>query len=220
MQVTDIRSGKPVALNLKSRIPDEIFVFGAVYINAEPEKYVRFITDTERLSKLPEYPGIGKFSNPPQAADMKNFELDSDDIAALKKCKPGDCMLQLPSRGMELFQKSINWSAPDAARQVNDLLRKTAAQRIIDYQKGGNQILGEYNDKENPRKVAEQFKYMISYSKGIAFVSARFLQLPAQLSCGETSQRRRHVSVGKSEVRSEADAADTAHRNHARERPE
>jgi hypothetical protein len=166
-QVANIRNGKPVALDLKSRIPDEVFVFGAVYINAEPEKYVKFITDIERLSKLPEYPGIGKFSNPPQAADMKNFELDSDDITALKKCKPGDCMLQLPSRGMELFQKSVNWSAPDAARQVNDLLRKTAAQRLIDYQKGGNQILGEYNDKENPRKVAEQFKYMISYSKAL-----------------------------------------------------
>jgi hypothetical protein len=166
-QVTDIRNGKPVALNLKSRIPDEIFVFGAVYINAEPEKYVQFITDTERLSKLPEYPAIGKFSNPPQAADMKNFELDSDDIAALKKCKPGDCMLQLPSKGMELFQKSINWSAPDVSRQVNDLVRKTAAQRVVDYQKGGNQILGEYNDKENPRKVGEQFKYMISYSKAL-----------------------------------------------------
>ena len=164
-QIADIRNGKPVALDLKSRIPDEIFVFGAVYINAEPEKYIKFITDIERLSKLPEYLAIGKFSSPPQVSDLKNFELDNDDITALKKCKPGDCMLQMPSKGMELFQKSVNWSAPDVARQVNDLLKKGAVQRLSDYQKGGNQILGEYNDKSNPRKVAEQFKYMISYSK-------------------------------------------------------
>jgi len=71
----------------------------------------------------------------------------------------------MPSRSMELVQKSVNWSAPDVARQVNDLLKKGAVQRLSDYQKGGNQILGEYNDKSNPRKVAEQFKYMISYSK-------------------------------------------------------
>jgi hypothetical protein len=164
-QIAGIRNGKPAAVTTKSRIPDEIFVFGAVYINAEPEKYVKFITDIERLSKLPEYPAIGRFSNPPQISDLKKFELDSDDITALKKCKPGDCMIQLPSKGMELFQKSVNWSAPDVARQVNDLLKKTAVQRLIDYQKGGNQILGEYNDKKNPRKVAEQFKYMLSYSK-------------------------------------------------------
>jgi hypothetical protein len=123
------------------------------------------LTDIERLSKMPEYPAIGRFSNPPQVLDLKNFELDPDDVTALKKCKPGDCMLQMPSKGMELAQKSINWSAPDAARQVNDLLKKTAVQRLIDYQKGGNEILGEYNDKSQPRKVAEQFKYMISYSK-------------------------------------------------------
>jgi hypothetical protein len=164
-QITDIRNGKPVALDMKSRIPDEIFVFGAVYIKAKPEEYVKFIMDTERLSRLPEYPGIGKFSNPPQVADLKNFELDRDDIAALKKCKPGDCMIQMPSKGMELFQKSVNWSAPNADRQANELLRKTAVQRLLDYQKGGNQVLGEYNDKSNPRKVAEQFKYMISYSR-------------------------------------------------------
>jgi hypothetical protein len=164
-QVAGIRNGKPAAVAMKSRIPDEVFVFGAVYIHAEPEKYVKFINDVERLSKLPEYPAIGRFSNPPQVSDLKKFELDNDDIEALKECKPGDCMIQLPSKGMELFQKSVNWSAPDAARQVNDLLKKTAVQRLMDYQKGGNQILGEYNDKKNPRKVAEQFKYMISYSK-------------------------------------------------------
>jgi len=164
-RVADIGNGKPVALALKSRIPDEVFVFGAVYINGEPEKYIRFITDIERLSKMPEYPAIGKFSTPPQISDLKNFELDDDDIPALKKCKPGDCDLQLPSRGMELFKKSINWSAPDVARQVNELARKAALQRLVDYQKGGNQILGEYNDKNDPRKVPEQFKYMLSYSK-------------------------------------------------------
>jgi hypothetical protein len=164
-QVADIQNGKPAALNMKSRIADEIFVFGAVYINAEPEKYVKFVMDIERLSKMPEYPAIGRFSNPPQVSDLKNFELDPDDINALKKCKPGDCMLQMPSKSMELFQKSINWSAPDAARQVNELLKKTAVQRLLDYQKGGNQVLGEYNDKSNPRKVAEQFQYMINYSK-------------------------------------------------------
>ena len=164
-QIAGIKNGKPAALELKSRIPDEVFVVGAVHINGEPEKYVQFATDIERLSKLPEYPAIGRFSTPPQVSDLKNFDLDPDDITALKKCKPGDCMLQLPSKSMDLFKKSVNLSAPDAIRQVNDLVKKTAVQRLIDYQAGGNQILGEYNDKKNPRKVAEQFQYMISYSK-------------------------------------------------------
>ena len=164
-QVANIHKGKPAALAMKSRIPDEIFIFGAVYIDAEPEKYIEFITDIERLSKMPEYPAIGLFSQPPAVSDLKDFELDSDDITALKKCKPGDCLIQLPASGMGEFSKSINWSAPDAARQVNELLRKKVVQRLLEYQKGGNQVLGQYDDRRDPMKVAEQFKYMMSYTK-------------------------------------------------------
>jgi hypothetical protein len=166
-QIEGIRNGKPAAVTLKSRIPDEIFVFGAVYIHAEPEAYVRFVTDIERLSKIPEYPAIGRFSNPPQISDLKNFDFDSDDITALKKCKPGDCMIQLPASRIEELKKSINWSAPDAARQVNELLRKTAVKRLLEYQKEGNQVLGQYNDKDKPTIVADQFKYMLSFSKAL-----------------------------------------------------
>jgi len=164
-QVTGMRSGKPVALTLKSRTPNEVFVFGAIYIKADPEKYAKFAKDVYRLREFPQYLAVGKFSNPPQLSDMKGFAFDKDDIAALKKCKPGDCMIQLPASRIEELHRSINWSAPDAAHQVNQLLQKTALQRLIAYQRGGNKILGQYNDRSHPTEVAEQFKYMISYSK-------------------------------------------------------
>jgi hypothetical protein len=48
-QIQAIRSGKAVAKNLPSCVPDEIFVFGAVYINATPDAYVEFSTDFTRL---------------------------------------------------------------------------------------------------------------------------------------------------------------------------
>jgi hypothetical protein len=166
-EVADIHNGQPIAKTLKSRIPDEIFVFGAIYINADPEKYVRFAGDIDRLRKLPEYLAIGTLSNPPQLSDLKGFEFGSDDIASLKKCKAGDCMIQLPASRIEELHKAINWSAPDAGQQVNQLLQKTALQRVIAYQKGGNQVLGQYNDKGDPTKVPEQFKYMISYAKAL-----------------------------------------------------
>src|SRR5262249_12298765 len=38
-QIKDIRSGKAVAKVLPSRTPDEIIVFGAVYVHAKPEAY-------------------------------------------------------------------------------------------------------------------------------------------------------------------------------------
>lgn len=166
-QITALRNGKPVAKDLESRIPDEIFVFGAIHINAAPEGYLKFARDIDRLRKLPEYLAIGTFSNPPRVSDLKGFALDSEDIEALKECKSGDCDVQMPARDIELARQSINWAGPNPGHQVNQLLQEGAVQIISTYRKRGNQALGEYNDKSRPTRVAEQFKYMLSYSKAL-----------------------------------------------------
>jgi hypothetical protein len=38
-QIASIRGGKPVVKVMPSRTPDEVFLFGAVYIQAAPESY-------------------------------------------------------------------------------------------------------------------------------------------------------------------------------------
>jgi hypothetical protein len=166
-QIGTIRSGQAVAKTLQSRTPDEIFVFGAVYINAEPEAYVRFSRDFDRLRTVPGYLAIGKLSDPPQLSELKGFAFDSEDVKDLKKCKPGSCQVQLPASRIEDFQKSIDWSAPNVEEQAAQLLQKAAVERIAAYQRQGNAVLGAYNDKRNPTNVAEQFKYMLSYSKAL-----------------------------------------------------
>ncbi len=173
-QIAAIRNGRPVAKTLQSRIPAEIFVFGAIYIKAEPESYLEFAHDLDRLRKLPEYLAIGKFSDPPQLSDLNGFTFDSEDIKALKGCKPGNCQVQLPASRIDDFHQSIHWSAPDVDDQVNQLLQKAALQRLVAYQHGGNQVLGFYNDKKNPSEVPEQFKYMLSYSKALPKVLPDF----------------------------------------------
>src|SRR5271169_2642854 len=166
-QITAIRNGQPVAKTLPSRTPAEVFLFGAVYVHAVPESYLRFALDFNRLRKLPNYLALGVFSNPPQLSDLKGFALDSNDISALKNCKPSDCQIQLSSSGMEELHKSVNWSAADVNDQVNQLLQKTALQCLIVYQREGNVALGAYNDKPDPAEVPKQFAYMLSYDKAL-----------------------------------------------------
>jgi len=89
-QVTAIENGQPVAKTMPSRVPAEVFLVGAVYIHATPESYVKFAHDFERFRKVPSYLALGVFSNPPQSSDLKGFSFESDDIEALKDCKPGD----------------------------------------------------------------------------------------------------------------------------------
>jgi hypothetical protein len=166
-QIAAIQSGQPVAKTLPSRRPAEVFLLGVIYIRATPESYLKFAQDFDRLRNLPNYLALGVFSNPPRASDLKDFSLDNDDIKALKNCKPGDCLIQMPTSSIEALQSSIDWSAPDVSDQVNRHLQKTALQRLLEYQHQGNQALGVYNDKRDPIEVPQQFAYMLSYSKAL-----------------------------------------------------
>ena len=99
-QLSDIRNGKAIAKILESQTPDEVFVFGAVYVKATPESYLKMASDVEALRRLPNYLAIQKFSDPPQLSDLDGFTLEPEDIKQLKHCKPGQCEVQLPAEAM------------------------------------------------------------------------------------------------------------------------
>jgi len=162
-QLSAIGGGKPVAKSLPPRTPAEVFLFGAVYIHAAPETYVQLTRDVERLRELPDYLALGVFAEPPQLSHLKGFSFDNDDVQALRSCKPGDCQIQMPASSIEEFHRSINWSADDANDQVNQFLQKTTLQRLVAYQRDGDEALGVYNDKRDSIDVQRQFAFMLSY---------------------------------------------------------
>ena len=77
-QVRGIRGGRAIA-KLRPRTPDEVFVFGAVYIDSAPERYLSLAADTDALRTLPSFIALREFSNPPQMADLDGFALDQND---------------------------------------------------------------------------------------------------------------------------------------------
>jgi hypothetical protein len=166
-QIASIRSGKAMAKIIDSPTADDVFVFGSVYINSTPESYLKFASDIDQLRKLPGYLAIRKFSDPPQLSDLEGFTLDDDDVKELKSCKPDNCKVQLPAESMVEFQKQVNWSAPDAADQVNRLGQKMALEALQQYINGGNEALGTYRDKKNPTIVADTFASLLSRSKAL-----------------------------------------------------
>src|SRR5271154_524380 len=160
-QIGAIRSGKAVAKVIESRTPDEVYVFGSVYVEATPESYLKLTSDIDALRKLPSYLAIQSFSDSPQLSDLEGFTLEEQDITELKNCKTGHCQVQLPTEAIEEFQQSINWSAPDVADRVNHLAQRLALQALVEYMQGGNTALGAYRDKKHPAAVAETFVSLI-----------------------------------------------------------
>jgi hypothetical protein len=166
-QIASIHSGKAIAKIIDSPTADDVFVFGSVYINSTPESYLKFASDIDQLRKLPGYLAIRKFSDPPQLSDLEGFTLDDDDVKELKNCKPDHCKVQLPAESMADFQKQVNWSALDAADQVNRLGQKMALEALQRYINGGNEALGTYRDKKNPTVVADTFASLLGRSKAL-----------------------------------------------------
>jgi hypothetical protein len=160
-QITAIRSGKAIAKVVESPTPDEVYVFGSVYVEATPESYLKLASDIDALRKLPSYLAIQSFSDPPQLSDLAGFTLEEQDLAELKNCKTGHCQFQLPTEAIDEFQESINWSAPDVADKVNRLAQRLALQALIEYMQGGNTALGAYRDKKHPAAVAETFASLV-----------------------------------------------------------
>jgi hypothetical protein len=166
-QIAAIRSGKAIAKVVESHTPDEVFVFGAVYVEASPESYLNLASDIDSLRRLPSYLAIQSFSDPPRLSDVAGLTLDEQDINELKNCKTGHCDIQLPTEAIDDFQRSIDWSAPDVADRVNRLAQRMAFQALLDYMQGGNAALGAYRDKNHPAAVAETFASLIDRCKAL-----------------------------------------------------
>ena len=166
-QTAAIDAGTPVAKLIAWGGPAEIYVFGAVHIDGSPEVYLKAARDVGRLNGKPGYQGIGELRANATVADLGALAFDPDDVKALKNCRVGSCDVQLPTNAIQAFHDGVNWSKPDAAEQANALARPMVLQLLRAYQKGGNQALGEYRDKEHPARVADQFKTMMDRASAL-----------------------------------------------------
>ena len=166
-QIAMIARGRAVAKVLPSRTPAEIFVFGAVFVNATPEEYVKLAFNMGRLRQLPGYLGVGRFSDPPMLSDLEGFTLEPDDIRNLRSCRPGKCGVQLSAATMQELQEALDWSGPNVAMQVNDRVRRMALEVLRRYQEDGNSVLGTYRDTDRPFDVDAQLRSLVGRSEAL-----------------------------------------------------
>jgi len=166
-QIATVDAGRPVAKVLSWGKPSEVYVFGAVHVDAAADAYMAFARDVGRLKGAEGYIAAGEIGDNATVAELNALTVDSDDVKALKNCREGSCDVQLPTASIQAFHEAVNWSRPDAGDQVNALARQMVLQLIGMYRGGGNGALGEYRDKEHPARIAEQFETMISRASAL-----------------------------------------------------
>ena len=206
-QIATIDGGGAVVKTLPSKTPAEVFIFGAVHVNAAPEDYLKFAFDMSRLRTLPSYLAVKRFSNPPTPSDLEGFTLEPDDIKNLRSCRPGACEVQLSSEAMLQLQKAVDWSAPDVAEQVNERVRKMALELLVRYQQRGNSALEIYQDKQSWLQHGRRVSVVAEPIRGAARLPSGTEALSPGIPRRHAAERRVFLLLGKGQLRSEADAA-------------
>jgi hypothetical protein len=116
-QIASIDKGEVVTRSLPTTDKSEIAAFGAVRTGGDLDQLARLARDVRRFRKAPQVLELGVFGSPAALADLEGLTHPPDDIAALRKCKPGSCDVKLGTKGLEQISK-LSWSAPDAENSL------------------------------------------------------------------------------------------------------
>ena len=156
-EISSLEAGEVVA-QASAAGSEEVVVIAAVKIRAPRQRvldyYGQMISYVDGKVTL----AFGRFSTPPALGDVKNLSFDGDEISDLRSCKPGDCDIRLGGAAIEALQKSVDWSAADAADRVNAFARKAAVDYVTAYQSRGDAALVTYNDRSTPVSLQQQWR--------------------------------------------------------------
>jgi hypothetical protein len=125
-------------------------VAGLAKLPAPPSAVLRDLRRRNGLLRSKAIRHAGRFSAPPQAADVAEYRLPESDLESLSECEVGDCKFKLRALGVEAFGK-IDWSAPDARERADALARERLLDFVRSYQERGREALkAPLVDKEEP----------------------------------------------------------------------
>jgi hypothetical protein len=127
-----------------------VTVAGLVKLSVPPGAILRDLRRRNGMLRSEALRDAGRFSAPPQPADVAEYRLPESDLEALSECEVGDCKFKLRAVGVEAFGK-IDWSAPDARERADALARKGLLDFVRSYRQSGREVLkAPFVDKEEP----------------------------------------------------------------------
>ena len=151
-----------VIRSLNTPVREELAHVGVVYLDARPEAFVDRFRDIEEFERGPGVLQVGRFGSPPHIEDLASLTLSPEDFAELPACRPGDCELKLSADAIEHFRSEVDWSSPQARREVNAVARRMLLDLVAAYQRDGNAALGAYFDRGRPLPVADQLRGLLA----------------------------------------------------------
>ena len=166
--------GEPLAKVLDTD-KREIALVGAVRIKSTRERLFAEYRDVSGLRRSQVFLEVGTFSATPRVDDLRVLTFEDSDLDTIRECQPGDCGVRLPSHGIARFQRDVDWRAPDWRQQAGSLWRQLLVDYVAGYTAQGDKALAEYQNKEVPLSVSEEFKVLFEEMRYFRPAAAEFL---------------------------------------------
>lgn len=162
-QLAAVEKGEVVTKLLPVTDKPEIAAFGVVKAPGTVDQLLALARDVKKFRQVPQIPEMGYFSSPAKLEDLKGLTHPPDDIAALKKCKPGSCDVKLGTKGLEMLSK-IDWSSADADKRAIAIFNQGIVEYVTAYQQGGTDAMGNVLDKKQEKSRAEEYRALLAHS--------------------------------------------------------
>src|SRR5439155_93183 len=150
-QLEAVERGEPIVKVLETRDRRDVAIFGIITTPTSREQHTRAMRDFPTSLRTPNRTQLGIFGNPATEADVAAVTINSRDVAEMKSCKPGDCVVKLPATDMRRIHDEMNWSASpsDLQAQLNAYARRRLVEYVTDYRQRGDSAMAIYDDRGN-----------------------------------------------------------------------
>ena len=148
-QLVTAERGEAVVKVLETQGRRDIAIFGIVTIDVARDAYTEQLRDFQHSLRTPTRSRFGIFSEPASAGDVQAVTIARRDVADMKDCRPGDCVVKLPATDIRRIHAELDWSAPDLQAQVNAYARRRLVEYVTDYRARGDSAMAVYDDRGN-----------------------------------------------------------------------
>lgn len=150
-QLAAVERGEPVAKVLEARDRRDVALFGIITTPLTREVWAQGLRDFPASLRTPNRTRFGIFSTPATESDVGAVTINPRDVAEMKDCKPGACVVKLPATDIQRIREQVNWSAPppDLQAQLSGYARRRLVEYVTDYRTRGDSAMAVYDDRGN-----------------------------------------------------------------------
>jgi len=158
--LSELERGRIVRRGLDALAAGEVGVIGAVRVAAPADAFIERARRIEEFKRGPDVVQLGRFSNPPQLADLRALTVDRID-ADLRRCRVGSCDIRLSAQAIARVQHEVDWTAADADSRSAQLFKQILFEHVQAYWHGGPGRIMRYDDEKRAVLPMEDFDALL-----------------------------------------------------------